>query len=180
LYGAKVIILFLSRPFYEKDAFCGMKIKLIFTGKTNEAHVAHGLDMYLQRLKHYCKFELMELDDLKQTKNLNQEQVKEKEAHKQLSALATQDKLILLDENGKSLSSRGFAEFIEKEQSNGQYDLAFLIGGPYGFHSSVHARASMKLSFSAFTFPHQLIRIMLAEQLYRAYSIIKNEPYHHD
>jgi 23S rRNA (pseudouridine1915-N3)-methyltransferase len=85
-----------------------------------------------------------------------------------------------LDEKGKSFSSRDFAAFMEKEQSSGQHDLVFLIGGPYGFHATVYARAAMKLSFSSFTFPHQLIRLMLVEQLYRAYSIIKNEPYHHD
>lgn len=157
-----------------------MKIKIIFTGKTQNGYVKEGLSEFVNRLKNYAKLEILETEDLKNTRSLEPEQIKQKEAEKQLAMIEPGDKLVLLDEKGKLLTSRQLAGEIEKDMNQSTRCLVLLIGGPFGFHEDLHKRSTWKLSLSPMTFPHQMVRLILAEQLYRAFSILNNEPYHHD
>jgi 23S rRNA (pseudouridine1915-N3)-methyltransferase len=157
-----------------------MKITLLSIGKTEDAYIKEGIDKYLKRLKHYTKLELTELPELKNTKALTQEQQKTKEAEMLHKKFAPTDFVILLDEKGSELSSSQFAGYLDKKAIGSVSSIVFVIGGPYGFDASVYQRANDKLSLSRMTFSHQMVRLFFVEQLYRAYTIIKGEPYHHE
>lgn len=155
-----------------------MKIKLIAIGKTDEAFLTEGIDKYLKRLKHYISFEMIVLNDVKTGKKLNIELQKEQEGRAILEKVQTNETLILLDENGKEFSSVGFANLLQKKMNAGS-NLIFVIGGPFGFSTEVYQRADAQLALSKLTFSHQMVRLFFVEQLYRAFTIIKGEKYHH-
>ena len=156
-----------------------MTIKLLSVGKTDDSTLQHLIDTYIGRLSHYNKFEFEIIPDLKKTKNISVEQQKKLEGKLILDRLNTSDYVVLLDENGKKYSSEGFSEFIQKRLNSGMKQLIFIIGGPYGFSEDVYAHANSKLSLSKMTFSHQMVRLFFTEQLYRAFTILRNEPYHH-
>lgn len=156
-----------------------MTIKLLTVGKTDDDRLQSLIDMYVGRLGHYNKFELEIIPDIRKTKNLDIEQQKIKEGQNILAKVNTSDFLVLLDENGKQLSSEGFSEYIQKRLNSGMKQLIFVIGGPYGFSKEVYSRADSKISLSKMTFSHQMVRLFFVEQLYRSFTILKNEPYHH-
>jgi len=157
-----------------------MKIQLTVIGKTNQDFVQKGLDEFCGRLKHYIQFELDVIPDIKNTKNLSQEQQKEKEGELILKNIQAGDYVVLLDEHGTAFSSVQFANYIEKKTHTVNKKLVFVIGGPYGFSKKVYESTSEKISLSKMTFSHQMIRLIFAEQLYRAMTILNNEPYHHE
>lgn len=157
-----------------------MKITLLTVGKTEDAYLREGIDKYIKRLKHYTKLEVIDLPELKNTKALTQEQQKLKEAELILKKIAVTDHVVLLDEKGLEFTSKQFAAYLDKKAVTSTTNLVFVIGGPYGFDDSVYARGNDKLSLSRMTFSHQMIRLFFAEQLYRAFSILKGEPYHHE
>jgi 23S rRNA (pseudouridine1915-N3)-methyltransferase len=157
-----------------------MKIKLLAIGKTDDKNLQTLIETYQNRLKHYINFELEIIPDIKNVKNLSEVQQKEKEGELILSKLAPTDQLILLDEKGKEYRSIGFSEFLQKKMNAGIKQLVFVIGGPYGFSETVYKKAQGKISFSKMTFSHQMIRLFVVEQIYRAFTILKNEPYHHE
>ena len=156
-----------------------MTIKLLTIGKTDDSALQKLIDTYVNRLGHYNKFELEIIPDLKKTKNLSVDQQKSAEGKLILDKLSASDFVVLLDENGKHLSSEGFSEYIQKRLNSGMKQLIFIIGGPYGFSEEVYSRADGKLSLSKMTFSHQMVRLFFVEQLYRAFTILRNEPYHH-
>ncbi|BAX80429.1 23S rRNA (pseudouridine(1915)-N(3))-methyltransferase RlmH [Labilibaculum antarcticum] len=156
-----------------------MKIVLLVIGKTDKDFVRNGIDEYQKRLVHYLPFEINIIPDIKNTKNLSENQQKQKEGDLILEKIKSGDTLILLDEGGKEFSSVGFSQFIEQKMIGGTKNLVFVIGGPYGFSDEVYLKAQGKLSLSKMTFSHQMIRMIFTEQLYRAMTIIKGEPYHH-
>jgi len=156
-----------------------MKAILVVIGKTDEAYLQTGIDKYQQRLKHYLPYEMKIIPDLKKTKNLSEKQQKNLEGNLILQNLQAGDHIILLDEQGKDYSSIDFSKLIEKRMLAGIKRLVFVIGGPYGFSDEVYAKANGKLSLSKMTYSHQMVRLIFAEQLYRAMTILKNEPYHH-
>ncbi len=156
-----------------------MTIKLLVVGKTDKLALQELINMYTARLKHYIGFELQVLPDLKNTKNMSETQQKEKEGNLICNALLPTDLLILLDENGKSLSSVKFSQYLQKKMLSGCKQLVFVIGGPYGFSEEVYKKSQDSLSLSKMTFSHQMIRLFMVEQLYRGFTILKNEPYHH-
>jgi 23S rRNA (pseudouridine1915-N3)-methyltransferase len=156
-----------------------MKITLILNGKTEDEHIIKGFTVYEQRLKHYVSFETIVIPALKNTKALSIEQQKQKEAELLFKQIQSADKLILLDENGKEYNSVGFSDFIQQQMNSGIKNLVFVVGGPYGFSEEVYKRANGKLSLSKMTFSHQMVRLFFIEQVYRAMTILKNEPYHH-
>lgn len=156
-----------------------MTIKLIAIGKTDDVELQNLINVYIKRLNFYVNFEFEVIPDLKKTKSLNENQQKQKEAEVILSKLKNSDFVVLLDEKGKQFSSEGFADFIQKQFNSGMKQLVFVIGGPYGFSEAVYERAQVKLSLSKMTFSHQMVRLFFTEQLYRAFTILKNEPYHH-
>ena len=157
-----------------------MNIKLIVIGKTDEAYLEAGIEKYSKRIGKYVNYSYKIIKDIKNTKNLSEEVQKRQEGEKILEETSNTDILVLLDENGKTVNSREFSEFISKQMLSGIKNLVFIIGGPYGFSKEVYERANYKLSLSKMTFSHQLVRLIFAEQLYRAFTIINNEPYHHD
>jgi 23S rRNA (pseudouridine1915-N3)-methyltransferase len=156
-----------------------MKITFITIGKTEDAYLKDGIEKYVKRLKHYTKLEMVDLPELKNTKALTEDQQKAKEAELILKKITVQDHVILLDENGMEFTSVQFANYINKRSVSSSANLVFIVGGPYGFDQSVYQRANDKISLSRMTFSHQMVRLFFVEQLYRAYSIIKGEPYHH-
>jgi 23S rRNA (pseudouridine1915-N3)-methyltransferase len=156
-----------------------MNIKLIAIGKTDDKNLQHLIDDYAKRLSFYIKFELEVIADVKNAKNLSEKQQKEKEGELILSKITPNDQLILLDENGKVFSSIGFSDELQKKMNSGIKTLVFVIGGPYGFSETVYAKANAKISLSQMTFSHQMVRLFFIEQLYRGFTILKNEPYHH-
>ncbi|MDP3914331.1 MAG: 23S rRNA (pseudouridine(1915)-N(3))-methyltransferase RlmH [Bacteroidota bacterium] len=156
-----------------------MKISLIVIGKTDEAYLQKGLEIFMKRIPHYVPFEMKVIPDIKNAKNMSEEQQKDKEGELILQQILSSDELILLDENGLEASSVDFARFLEKKMLSGIKRLVFVIGGPYGFSGSVYSRAIGKISLSKMTFSHQMVRLIFAEQLYRAFTILKGEPYHH-
>ncbi|EAS18889.1 conserved hypothetical protein [Flavobacteria bacterium BBFL7] len=157
-----------------------MKIILLAVGKTDDSRIDQLTQMYVDRLKHYINFELQIIPDLKKTKNLSEEQQKNEEGKLILNKLEKSDFITLLDEKGKKLSSMQFAELINKRSVSGLKRLVFIIGGPYGFSADVYQRANSKLSLSDMTFSHQMVRLFATEQIYRAFTILRNEPYHHE
>jgi len=156
-----------------------MKITLLIIGKTEDAYLKEGIDKYLKRLKHYTKIEIVEIPELKNTKALTREQQKAKEAELILKKITAIDHVILLDENGAQLTSTQFATYIDKKAVGSVPNLVFVVGGPYGFDESVYQRANDQISLSKMTFSHQMVRLFFVEQLYRAFTILKGEPYHH-
>ena len=156
-----------------------MKIILLVIGKTDKDFVKNGIEEYQKRLVHYLPFEINIIPDIKNTKNLSENQHKQKEGTLILDKVKAGDHLILLDEGGKEFSSVAFSKFIEQKMIGGTKNLVFVIGGPYGFSDDVYRKAQGKVSLSKMTFSHQMIRMIFTEQLYRAMTIIKGEPYHH-
>ncbi|CAM3442622.1 Ribosomal RNA large subunit methyltransferase H [Flavobacterium longum] len=157
-----------------------MNIKLLAIGKTDNKALQSLIDDYTKRLSFYIKFELEIIPDLKNAKNLSQLQQKEKEGELILSKITASEQMILLDENGKSFSSVAFSDELQKKMNAGIKTLVFVIGGPYGFSEAVYAKASGKISLSAMTFSHQMVRLFFIEQVYRAFTILRGEPYHHN
>mgnify|MGYP000182751287 CR=1 FL=1 len=157
-----------------------MKIKLLAIGKTDNKHLIQLIDEYQNRLKHYIKFEFEIIPDIKNVKHLSEIQQKEKEGEIILSKLKNTDELILLDDKGTHYTSVEFSTYLQKKMNSGIKQLVLVIGGPYGFSSSVYQKANGKISFSKMTFSHQMIRLFIVEQLYRGFTILKNEPYHHE
>jgi len=157
-----------------------MKIKLLAIGKTDDKHLISLIETYKQRLKHYINFELEIIPDIKNVKNLSQVQQKEKEGELILKKLTNTDVLLLLDEKGKEMRSIDFAKFLQKKMNSGIKQLVFVIGGPYGFSENIYKKSQGKISLSKMTFSHQMIRLFVVEQIYRAFTILKNEPYHHE
>ncbi|TCC95409.1 23S rRNA (pseudouridine(1915)-N(3))-methyltransferase RlmH [Pedobacter hiemivivus] len=157
-----------------------MKITLLVVGKTEDKYLIEGIEKYLSRLKHYINFNLLVIPEIKNTKNLSEAQQKSKEAeliHKQISNL---DTVILMDEKGKKYTSVAFSNYLNKQMIGSVQHLIFIIGGPYGFDESIYKRANGSMSLSDMTFSHQMVRLFFVEQLYRAFSILKGEPYHHE
>ena len=156
-----------------------MNIRLLAIGKTDNKNLQILIDEYTKRLSFYIKFDLEVIPDIKNVKNLSENQQKEKEGELILSKLSATDQLILLDENGKSFSSVGFSDYLQKKMNAGIKTLVFVIGGPYGFSEEVYQKSQGKISLSEMTFSHQMVRLFFIEQLYRGFTILKNEPYHH-
>ncbi len=157
-----------------------MKISLIAIGKTEDKYLIEGIDKYLNRLKHYINFSFTVIPDIKNTKNLTEAQQKSKEAELILKQLNNSDVVVLMDEKGKKYSSVQFSQYINKQMVGSVQNLVFIIGGPYGFDESIYKRANGSISLSDMTFSHQMVRLFFVEQLYRAFTILKNEPYHHE
>ena len=156
-----------------------MKITLLTVGKTDVRWVREGLELYASRLSHYVKFSIREIPELKNVSAFTREQIKEKEGDLILAALAADDFVILLDERGRKYRSVEFAEFVRDRLNRGA-DMVFVVGGAYGFSQRVYSRAGSMMSLSDMTFSHQMERTIFAEQLYRAFTIIRGEPYHHE
>jgi len=156
-----------------------MKITLLVVGKTEDKYLIEGIEKYIGRLKHYIGFNLLVIPELKNTKNLTEAQQKTKEAEMIFKQISNTDMVILMDEKGKKYSSVQFSEYLNKQMIGSVQQLIFIIGGPYGFDESVYKRANGTISLSDMTFSHQMIRLFFVEQLYRAFSILKGEPYHH-
>jgi len=157
-----------------------MKIALLTVGKTDKDWVKQGLDIYVSRLKHYIPFSIIEIPELKNVSALSKEQIKTKEGELILKNIKPADNLVLLDERGKEYSSVEFAKVLQDKINYEGKDIVFVIGGAYGFSEDVYRRANSKMSLSRMTFSHQMVRAIFAEQLYRAFTIIKGEPYHHE
>ena len=157
-----------------------MKITVLCIAKTSDRYILEGMEEFKKRLKHFIKLEWIELPEVKNRKNLNQEQLLAMEEELFFKNLNPGDSIYLLDENGKEYSSRQFSTFINKKMIASTQNLVFLIGGPYGFSEGTYAKAEGKISLSKMTFTHQMVRLFFVEQLYRAFSILKNLPYHHD
>ncbi|SMC60021.1 23S rRNA (pseudouridine(1915)-N(3))-methyltransferase RlmH [Pedobacter africanus] len=157
-----------------------MKITLLVIGKTEDKYLIEGIDKYLSRLKHYIGFNLLVVPDIKNTKNLTEAQQKTKEAELILKQISNPDMVILLDERGKKYSSVSFSNYLNKQMIGSVQHLVFIIGGPYGFDESIYKRSNGSISLSDMTFSHQMVRLFFVEQLYRAFSILKGEPYHHE
>lgn len=157
-----------------------MKITLLTVGKTDIKWVSEGLEVYSSRLRHYIGFDLVEIPELRNASSLSRDQIKTAEGKLILSKVKPGDDVILLDEHGKEFRSIEFAAMLEKKMSFASKDIVFVIGGAYGFSPEVYSRADSKLSLSKMTFSHQMVRTIFAEQLYRAFTIIKGEAYHHE
>ena len=157
-----------------------MKISLLVVGKTVHSYLNQGIDEYTKRISRYCPFSIQYIADAKTTKSLSQEQQKQLEGDNIAAALDKSDYVVLLDEHGKEFTSVDFSTYIERKIQSVPKRLVFIIGGPYGFSKEIYGRANEKISLSKMTFPHDLIRLVFTEQLYRAFSIIHHEPYHHE
>jgi len=157
-----------------------MKILLLVVGKTGTPYIRQGIDEYLRRLQHYADVQLLELPDIKNTKNLSEEAQKAQEGKAILATVTPADHLTLLDEHGKQVTSIQFSKLLQQRMLSGSKRWILAIGGPYGFSNDVKQRANDLLSLSLMTFPHELVRVILAEQLYRAFTILRHEPYHHE
>ncbi len=157
-----------------------MKITLLTVGKTDKDWVRQGLDIYVSRLKHYIPFNTVEIPELKNVSALSKDQIKSKEGELILKNIRPTDDVILLDEKGKEYTSVEFARIIQDKISYTGKDIVFIIGGAYGFSEAVYQRANSKLSLSRMTFSHQMVRAIFVEQIYRAFTIMRGEPYHHE
>ena len=156
-----------------------MKITLLLVGKTDDSTIGQLVDDYTKRLNHYVSFNQQALPDLKKTKHLTKEQQKQQEGNLLMAQIAPADYVILLDEKGKQYSSIRFSEFIQKQLNSGVKHVVFVVGGPFGFSDLLYERSNALLSLSPMTFSHQMVRLFFTEQLYRAFTILKGEPYHH-
>ncbi len=156
-----------------------MKIEFLLTGKTEAAYLKEGISLYEERLRHYTSYSKKEVPDIKNASSLSREQIKEREGEQILKNITEADELVLLDERGPAITSEEFAVRVERWNLRGVKKIVFAVGGAYGFSDSVHKRANDKISLSRMTFSHQMVRLIFLEQLYRAFTIIKGEPYHH-
>lgn len=156
-----------------------MKIVFLTIGKTINTQLQHLQNDYQERLKHYVPFEYQCIPELKNTRNISEQEQKEKEADLILKFIEPNDEIILLDENGKHFSSVDFAVYVEKKMNSSYKRMIFVVGGPYGFSKRIYDRANGLISLSRMTFSHQMVRIIFTEQLYRAFTILRGEPYHH-
>ena len=156
-----------------------MKILLLVVGKIDEDYIFDGVDKYRNRLKHYIGFEYEEIPDLKNRKTLSKDQQKKQESDLIFLRLKMGDKVVLLDEKGLSFGSVEFSNYLQKKMNSGIKRLVFIVGGPYGFDTSIYDKYQDKLSLSKMTFSHQMVRLFFLEQLYRGYTILNNQPYHH-
>jgi 23S rRNA (pseudouridine1915-N3)-methyltransferase len=156
-----------------------MKITLVLTGKTETDYIMKGTEEYIKRIKRYVSFEVVSIPDIKNAKNLTIEQYKQKEAENQLKYLQNSDLIILLDEFGKEYTSVEFAAYIESKMQMSVKNMVFVVGGAYGFAPEIRKMSQHSISLSQLTFPHQLVRLIFLEQLYRAFTIMRNEKYHH-
>lgn len=156
-----------------------MKITLLVVGKTEQEYLTKGIEEYCKRLKFYVQFNMETIPALKNNKNLSESEQKQKEGELILAQISPSDKVVLLDENGTQFGSVAFSESLQKKMVGSVRQLTFVIGGPYGFSDDVYARANEKMSLSPMTFSHQMVRLIFVEQLYRAFTIINGEPYHH-
>jgi 23S rRNA (pseudouridine1915-N3)-methyltransferase len=157
-----------------------MRVALLQTGKTADRNLSPAIDDYASRIRKYNVFDILTVPDLKNTRNMPPLEQKEKEGKKILQMLGKDDYVILLDEHGKELRTKEFSELLEKSMMTARKRIVFVIGGAWGFSDEVYSRCDMKLSLSKMTFPHQLVRLLFLEQLYRAFTVIKGEPYHHE
>lgn len=157
-----------------------MKVSLIVVGKTNSKYLIQGETEYFERLKHYVPIDYKVIPELKNTKKLSEDQQKIKEGELILNQISNKDFVVLLDDKGKTYSSVGFSKFFEKKMITGTKSVVFIVGGAYGFSDDVYKRSNDKLSLSKMTFSHQMVRLIFLEQVYRAMTIIKGEPYHHE
>jgi len=157
-----------------------MKIKLLTIGATPKNYLLEGEVLFDKRIKNYIAFEKIEIPDVRNAKSLSKEQIKSEEGRLILHKIQSSDVVVLLDERGKELRSVEFADWMQQIMNQGPKQIVFVVGGPYGFSEEVYARANRKLSLSQMTFSHQMIRLFFMEQLYRAFSILNNEPYHHE
>ncbi len=156
-----------------------MKIKFVCIGKTGKDFLIEGEKEYIGRLKHYVTLERIEIPDIKNAKKLSIDQIKDSEGKEILSKIVSGEQIVLLDENGKQFSSVEFSDFLQRKFNQGGKGIVFVVGGAYGFSSEVYEKASAKISLSKMTFSHQMIRMVFFEQMYRAMTILKGEPYHH-
>lgn len=156
-----------------------MKITLYVIGKTDNPHIKALTNVYMQRLQHYINFTLEVIPDIKNVKKLSESQQKTTEGDALLKKLQASDFLTVLDEKGMTYTSEDFAGFLQKKMNSGLKNLVFVVGGPYGFSDAIYQRANAKISLSSMTFSHQMVRPFFLEQLYRGFTILKNEPYHH-
>ncbi len=156
-----------------------MTITLLAVGKTDNTELISLIEVYKNRLNHYIKFQFEIIPDLKKTKHLSENEQKQKEGELILKKINSTDALVLLDENGKQFDSIGFSSYLQKHMNSGIKQLVFVIGGPYGFSDDVYRKANGKISLSKMTFSHQMVRLFFIEQLYRGFTILRNEPYHH-
>lgn len=157
-----------------------MEIVLRVMGKTSENYLKEGIAIFKKRLTRYTKYSIEEIPDLKGMKNRNPSEQNTAEGIELLKTIQPSDLLIILDEKGKRFTSRGFAQQLQKWMNAGPQKIVFMVGGPYGFSDAVYQRANAKISLSDMTFSHQMIRLFFTEQIYRSFTIFKNEPYHHD
>ncbi len=157
-----------------------MRITLLTVGKTNDLSFKNAISEYQKRLKFYISFDIEEIPSLKNTKNLTEDNQKQKEGELILKYLQPEDEVVLLDDKGSEYTSKQFASYIEKKSASGLKRLVFVVGGPYGFSQEVYQRANDKVSLSRMTFSHQMVRLVFTEQLYRAMTILRGEPYHHE
>ena len=157
-----------------------MKIKLIYIGKTSKKFLIEGENEYFERIKHYVSLDRIEIQDIKNQKSLNFEQIKKAEGEKFLEKISKDDLVYLLDDKGKQFSSKGLSEFLQAQFLSSNKNLVFLIGGAFGFSDEIYNRANGKISLSLLTFSHQMVRMIFLEQIYRALTILKGEKYHHE
>lgn len=157
-----------------------MKITLAVIGKTEVGFVRQGIEEYVKRLQHYVQFNIQYIGDVKSTRNMSEAQQKTAEGKSLLAAIETSDHVVLLDEHGTERTSMDFSAWLQRRMASGSKRVVFVVGGPYGFSPEVYDRANEKISLSKMTFPHELVRLIFVEQLYRAFTILRNEPYHHE
>lgn len=157
-----------------------MKITLAVIGKTEVDFVRQGIEEYVKRLQHYAQFNIQYIGDVKGTRSMSEAQQKTAEGKQLLATLENSDYVILLDEHGTERTSIDFSEWLQRRLASGSKRLVFVVGGPYGFSTEVYDRANEKISLSKMTFPHELVRLIYVEQLYRAFTILRHEPYHHE
>jgi 23S rRNA (pseudouridine1915-N3)-methyltransferase len=157
-----------------------MKIVLLAIGKTSEAYLKEGIDKFTKRLGHYIPFELRIIQDVKTSRGISSEKQKQMEGELILNNISSGDHVVLLDERGKQHTSREFANYLDRKMSIVPKNLYFIIGGPYGFSKEVYERANELISLSSMTFSHEMVRLFMTEQIYRAMTILRGEPYHHD
>ena len=157
-----------------------MKIVLLAIGKTNEQYLIEGISQYQKRLKHYTQFEMLEIPNIKNAKNFSNAELMKREGELILKQLQSSDHLVLLDDKGKDFTSQKFAQKLQQWMLSGKKRLVFVVGGAYGFSEEIYKRGNEKLSLSKMTFSHQMVRLFFVEQIYRGYTILNNEPYHHE
>lgn len=157
-----------------------MKITLAVVGKTEVGFVRQGIDEYVKRLQHYVQFNIQYVGDVRNTRNMSEAQQKASEGKALLASLETSDYVVLLDEHGSERTSLDYSQWLQRRMASGSKRLVFVVGGPYGFSQEVCDRSNEKISLSKMTFPHELVRLIFVEQLYRAFTILRHEPYHHE